>query len=128
MIYDARAERDAAGYWVGSVPAVPGALSQARTLATLATRLAEAIALVLDLPQGAENEIIVKLEPVLPVDVRRAVRTAKSRRARAAAADAQADAATDQAIAALRRVGLSLRDVGTIVGLSHQRVDQRAAS
>lgn len=128
LIYEARAERDEAGYWAGSVPAVPGALTQARTLTTLSTRLAEAIALVLDLPDGAEQRITVNVKPVLTADARRAVQTAKSRRARAATADAQADQATNDAIAALRRGGLSLRDIGTIIGLSHQRVDQREAS
>jgi predicted RNase H-like HicB family nuclease len=127
-IYQTRAERDEAGYWAGSVPAVPGAFSQARTLQTLGHRLAEAIALVLDLPDGAEECITVEVEPVLPAAVRPTVQNARNHRARAATANAQADQATNEAIATLRGAGLSLRDVGSIVGLSHQRVDQREAS
>jgi predicted RNase H-like HicB family nuclease len=128
LSYRARAERDQAGYWHGSVPDLPGVHTQARTLATLRRRVAEAIALWLDLPDSAEARMVVDVEPVLPAAVRRAVSTARRRRARAAVADAEADRATDEAIAALRRAGLSLRDVGTVVGLSHQRVDQREAS
>jgi predicted RNA binding protein YcfA (HicA-like mRNA interferase family) len=93
-----------------------------------ATAWPEAIALVLDLPDGAKDCITVEVEPVLPAAVRPTVQNARNHRARAATANAQADQATNEAIATLRGAGLSLRDVGSIVGLSHQRVDQREAS
>ncbi|MGH8529931.1 MAG: type II toxin-antitoxin system HicB family antitoxin [Nevskiales bacterium] len=46
--FDVVIERDVDGYYVASVPAVPGCHTQARSLDTLMTRVREAIALCLE--------------------------------------------------------------------------------
>jgi predicted RNase H-like HicB family nuclease len=51
-------ERDEKGYFVGSVPAVPGCHTQAKSLDELMVRVREAIALCLE----SEEESIERLE------------------------------------------------------------------
>jgi predicted RNase H-like HicB family nuclease len=48
-------ERDAAGYYVASVPGLPGCHTQAKSMAVLMKRVREAIALCLDDLDGAEE-------------------------------------------------------------------------
>ena len=48
-------ERDAEGFYVGSVPALPGCHTQARSLDELMSRIGEAIQLSLEV-QGGEVE------------------------------------------------------------------------
>ena len=48
MDFDVIIERDAEGYFVGSVPVLPGCHTQARSLDELAERIQEAIALYLE--------------------------------------------------------------------------------
>ncbi len=50
--FDIVIERDSAGYFIGSVPALPGCHTQARSLDGLMTRMREAIELCLEV-QGA---------------------------------------------------------------------------
>lgn len=53
--FDVIIERDSEGYYVGSVPALPGCHTQARSLDELAERIKEAIALYLE-DGGATTE------------------------------------------------------------------------
>jgi predicted RNase H-like HicB family nuclease len=56
--YQVVIERDKAGYYVASVPALPGCHTQARSLDKLAARIREAIALYLEV----EGEVDEPLE------------------------------------------------------------------
>ncbi len=47
-------ERDEEGYYVGSVPALPGCHTQARSLDELIDRIREAIALSLEVEEDAD--------------------------------------------------------------------------
>ncbi len=53
--FDVVIERDSDGYYVASVPALPGCHTQARSLDTLMTRVREAIELCLEV-QGTPLE------------------------------------------------------------------------
>ena len=53
--YDIVIERDSEGYYVASVPALPGCHTQARSLDELAERASEAIALYLEV-EGEPSE------------------------------------------------------------------------
>ena len=53
--FDVVVERDQEGYYVGSVPALHGCYSQAKSLDELMLRIREAIELCLEV-QGAETE------------------------------------------------------------------------
>ena len=136
--YAARAARDSSGIWVGTVPALRGVVTQARTLARLRENLAEAVALwqeVERLDQGERNpkidprSIAITLdEVVLPASVMQVAEAAQRLRQEAAEAEAEALAATLAAIEELSAAGLSQRDTADILNLSHQRIGQLLAS
>jgi predicted RNase H-like HicB family nuclease len=51
--FDVVVERDAAGYYVASVPAIPGCHTQAKSLDHLMERIREAISVCLEADGGA---------------------------------------------------------------------------
>ncbi len=51
-------ERDEEGFFVASVPALPGCHTQAKSLDTLMKRIKEAIELCLEVEQPVSNEFI----------------------------------------------------------------------
>jgi predicted RNase H-like HicB family nuclease len=50
-------QRDEDGYYVGTVPALPGCHTQAKTLDTLMKRMREAVALCLESEGGASHPL-----------------------------------------------------------------------
>lgn len=131
--YTAEVERDDAGNWIASVPALRGVHTHARTLASLRRYLQDAIALWLEVglldagnpdPHVDPESITVELQVKLPARARRAADTARRRRERARGAEAEAAAATREAARALVDSGLSRRDAAEVLELSHQRVHQ----
>jgi hypothetical protein len=83
----------------------------------------DAIAGVLDVPIG---RVQVEVRPVLDKRLADAVQVA--REARVAAKEAQLDAArlSSEALRALERAEIPLRDAGELLGMSHQRAAQIA--
>jgi len=55
--FDVVVERDAEGYYVGSVPALPGCHTQAKSLDELDRRIREAIELYLDVEGFPEQKL-----------------------------------------------------------------------
>lgn len=117
--------RRVGGWWAIDVPKVRGGHTQVRRLQQAETAAREAIALLLE---GDPAAIEVKLQVVLAPQTQETLD--EVRRVRAAAAEAERDAAavTRQAVGRLLASGLSMRDAGTLLGLSHQRVAQLARS
>lgn len=106
-------------WWAVHVPEVDGAFTQARRLDQVADMTAEAVALLLDVD---ESTIEVAVEPHTGKDEL----IAQVRQARE-----EADRAADQASHVMRSTareliadGLTVRDVGRVMGISHQRVSQ----
>jgi predicted RNase H-like HicB family nuclease len=63
--FDVIIERDSEGYYVASVPALPGCHTQARSLDELSERIKEAIALYLEVEgEGAEPLDFVGIQRV----------------------------------------------------------------
>lgn len=119
-------EPDGAG-WHVFIPEVQGCRSHGRSIAEGRKNIREAFALCNEEDSDAdrlEHTVEFVEEMRVPKAVRRAVDRAL--RAREAADRKVAEAATSAAEGArvLRQAGLSLRDAGELLHLSHQRVKQ----
>jgi len=112
--------KDSEGWWIVRVPSVSGCHTQARTIEQGMRRIAEALELFDVDPKKGRLVRVVEL----PKAAREAVvRTAQARR-RAEREQARAQSALRAAARTLAAVGVSLRDAGELLGLSHQRVQQ----
>lgn len=106
-------------WWVADVPGV-GA-TQARRLADLRARLTDMLATAL---QCEPEQVHVDVRLRLPDDVRSALDRAAQLRVEAAAAQREAAAAVRKAAASLHAEGVTVRDIGTALGVSYQRAHQ----
>ena len=113
-------ERDSAGLWVASVPEIPGAHTQGRTIDQARRRVREALSLWVRDAEHAHFEFDVRL----PAAVRARVKQALKLREAVETAGKQAADATERAILSLVRAGLSRRDAGDVLGISRQRAQQ----
>lgn len=119
--YQVELERDEAGWWVASVPAVPGAHTQGRSIAQAMNRIREALSLWVRDADRAELRPVVHL----PAEARAVVRRALSARERAGRAEEEASGVLRDSIQELtRHENLSTRDVAALLELSPSRVDQ----
>ena len=112
-------------WWAVEVPSLPGVFTQARTLDAVESMVRDAIAIFLQV-SPASIAIEVRCEP--PAEARADVEEALARKADAERAQAAASVAMRQAVAALADAGLTNRDAGRLLQVSHQRVAQIAAS
>lgn len=112
--------RRSGNWWALDVPDLPGVHSQTKRLDQAEAEVREAIAVMLDCE---EDSFDIEIEPDLGGDLKAAM-------ANLAEAKLLADAAADVARQELRRTvvvltaALSQRDVGTLLGISFQRVHQ----
>ena len=111
------AERGAGSWWVTECAEL-GCVSQVRRLSQVADDLREAIAYQSGLP---EDGFDVKVVPVLPPAYTEAAAAAEEQRE--LAAESQRRLVRDGA-RVLQAAGLTLRDIGTVMGVSHQRAAQ----
>lgn len=109
-------------WWAITVPALPGVFSQARRLDQVAAMAREAIAMMLSVTTDRIGRIELDIEP--PGAAASVIETMHDAIAAARAADEEAAAARREAARLLRRAGLPMRDVGHLLGISHQRVSQ----
>lgn len=119
--YQVELGRDERGWWVASVPAVPGAHTQGRSIAQAMNRTREALSLWV---RGAEH---AELVPVvrLPASTRATVRRAVSARVRGERAEEEAAGVLRDTVRELtQRESLSTRDVAALLELSPSRIDQ----
>lgn len=109
-------------WWALEVPDVPGAYSQCKRLEQAADLAREAIALVLD---KDEADIDVTVEPQLPDEMAELVDSIHQAREAMEKIVREAQQMQVTLIHDLvNECHLSYRDVGQIVGISHQRVSQ----
>lgn len=120
--YKVTAQRSG-NWWALEAPGVRGAFSQVRRLDQAQEAMVDAISGVL----GADpSDVDVEVRAVLP-EHEALLREVEEARCGAEAAKSRASAATREAIAELSAAGLPQRDIGTLLHVSHQRVQQLAA-
>jgi len=118
--YRAVYELDESGHWIVTVPAVKGCHSYGRSINEARERIREALALFVN---DAEHAAIVD-RIRLPKKVEATLATFRAARHDAEHAQARAREALRRALSRLTSHGLSVRDAGELLGLSHQRVQQ----
>jgi predicted RNase H-like HicB family nuclease len=125
-MYRANVHRDETGVWIARVPDLAGVHSNAKRLDQVAPRLAEAIALALETDVASEEIVLVIDYQHLGLAVHdsQAVQAAVDARVALHAAQRSAEDASLAAVQTLASHGFTLRDIGTLVGLSHQRIHQ----
>ncbi|MGO9875904.1 MAG: type II toxin-antitoxin system HicB family antitoxin [Acidimicrobiia bacterium] len=121
--YTVVAERDEAGWWAVRVLELPGVLTQARRLDQVEKFAREAIDLAVSVGHAPKGKFAVQIDPRVPgfgddLAAVRAVRVDAER--------LQTEAAERTRVIARRLAqrGLTVRDIGAALGVSHQRAAQ----
>ncbi|MDA8284240.1 MAG: type II toxin-antitoxin system HicB family antitoxin [Actinomycetota bacterium] len=119
--YTARAEWDPTGWWVVTIPEVPGAITQARRLDQVPKDAGEVLKLM---GKGRPNQYELRVEAHYPGEHGALAERAAGLHRQAENLDQVARDAVRAAVAALRSDGLTLRDTASLVGISYQRAQQ----
>jgi len=118
--YTARCVREG-GWWIVTIDELDGVFTHARRVDQVEGLARDAIALWLE-AEPSSFDVVVDVE--IFGQARSALDEAREARREAEHAKAQAALTTTTAVVELFRGGLPLRDVGALVGISHQRVAQ----
>ena len=111
----------AGGWWAVHVRERPGVFTQVRRLDQAEEMARDAIAMF----EGRRaDSFTIEVDAVPPSGTGKVVGRARHARAEAEAAQSAASEATVAAALALVRGGLTVRDAGMLLGLSHQRIAQ----
>src|SRR5262245_56725059 len=117
--YKVTFERDEDGWWVATALDLRGCHTQGRSIGQARERLREAMALC-DVPETARLDETIHVGKRLDAELE-SLRTKREEADRLAAESAEE---TRRIAARLAKAGLSRRDVGELLGLSFQRVQQ----
>ena len=112
--------RDEGGWWVATVAGLPGVATQGRTLVQARERIEEALSAATGLDGPVETDEQVVLAP----DLGERLREAQTARATAERLHREAQDAARSAVFEFARRGVSTRDAGYLLNMSHQRVHQ----
>ncbi len=105
-------------WWAIEVPDHPGVVSQARRLDQVDVMAADALSLWLD-REFTPDELEVVVHP--DAELVGVIEAARRARSRAEEARSEAQSAMRQAVSRAIAAGLPLRDVGRLLGVTHQR-------
>lgn len=114
------------GWWMIHVPEIDG-LTQSRRLADASQMARELIAVTLD-ASSEDIEVDLIVAHVAGIDVHVVLDTVAAERAEAARLEADATSRARALARALVADDVPLRDIGTILGVSHQRAHQLASA
>ena len=109
------------GWWALDVEGLSGGHTQVRRIDQAEAMARDAISGVLDIAPGSFEVVVA---PEVPAAVRTLVDQATTARSQAADAQEAAAQLTRDAARRLVQEGLSVRDAGALLGVSHQRVAQ----
>ena len=120
-------ERDRDGWWVASIGSVPGCHTQGRSIRQARARIEEALALCVGdaKAERAELEEVFVLPKAM---LQNAIRRTESQAVKAARESAILQQARRDTARQLADSGVSVRDIGELLGISHQRAQQLIAS
>ncbi len=113
-------ERDEKGLWVAEVESIPGCHTQGRTIAQARERIREALSLF----DAQADKAPLQERVRLPSNVNRLVMAQRTARSKQQTLEAQVRELNVKAARALKKVGLSLRDTGELLGVSQESVRQ----
>ncbi len=113
-------------WWAITVPALDGVFSQAKRLDQVEDSAREAISLMLDVDEGDVGALDVVVTP--PAGIADLLEALEVSTAAANEAVRRATHTRREVAELLRAEGLPLRDVGALIGVSHQRVSQLLAN
>jgi predicted RNase H-like HicB family nuclease len=118
--YGVSAERDGR-WWFVRVPEVPGAITQARRLDQVEAMAREVVSLLLEV---APDSFDLEVRPAVPDEVRAELVRARELQREAERTQAEAAALVRDVARRLRAQGLTVADVGAVLGVSFQRASQ----
>jgi DNA-directed RNA polymerase specialized sigma24 family protein len=122
--YTAVCER-VGGWWEITVPELDGRVTQAKRLDQVEEMVRSLVSLIVDVPADSFE---VAIQPVLPDSASEEVRRARELRGEADRIAEAASMATRRAVRQLAGMGLTVRDIGTMLRLTPQRVSQLLGS
>ncbi len=111
-------------WWLLEVPEIPGTFSQVRRLDQVDEWIRDAISLMLEIPEDSFN---IDLDVRLPKDELAELRAVKAAQKAVTQAREESSTRTKSLVARLKDEGLTVRDIGTVLGVSYQRVSQLSA-
>jgi predicted RNase H-like HicB family nuclease len=105
-------------WWALEVPGVPGASSRARRLDQAEGAAREAIAVLLEIPADSFG---IEVEPELEGPSGELLHVARIAREQAEFAQEEARTKTIAAVQTFAGQGMTVRDIGRLIGVSHQQ-------
>ena len=121
-MYHAHAVRNG-GWWAIDVPEAPGAFTQVRRLDQAEAMTREMLTLLL---RASPDSFSISLQVEIPKEASARVAEWRALRESAETAEAQAAIVASELASTLRAEGLTVRDVGRVLGVSYQRASQLA--
>jgi predicted RNase H-like HicB family nuclease len=109
-------------WWAIHIPSIGGLFSQTRRLDQVEAMATEAIALLLDIDEAGIGPLEVRISP--PAEVRDLLAELEERGEATRLARTEEAALRRRVAERLIASGLSTRDAGALMGVSHQRVSQ----
>jgi predicted RNase H-like HicB family nuclease len=122
--YTVRCRREPSGWWFVEVPDVEGGYTQARRLDQVEYMVRDLLSLLLDVPEDSFDVIV---EPEIPGPLSAEIEKARELRRTAEVAHEAASEAVWRAVSELGAAQFSIRDIGQLLRLSHQRISQLMA-
>ena len=121
--YTVTAERGGSGVWVLECVGL-GVVSQTRRLAHAAEEMREAMAYQAGI---SPDEINVAIDVILPANISELKARAEMQREQAEKLAAEAQQSARDVALAMKKDGMTVRDMGEILGVSYQRAQKLAA-